>query len=437
MPVGPAPRSAVRLSPVELLSIYLPFRWRRLRARLHRLCVALGSRGVTALRRPPGLHHAATPGGVDQLGGGRARILLIDTAPPRPDRDSGSLRLYSLMRLLTSLGYAVTLYCEEQAPSAEDVERLRAIGVRVLPPAAGYPHWLRDSDIAYCATIVCRYHLAWHWLPLLRHALPGALHVLDTVDLHHLRERREADLRQSTLQRMIAARTRHHELRLIRRADATWVVSAAERDYLARLAPGAQIDVVPNLHDQVTIVAPFDSRNGMLFVGGGRHPPNVDAVSWLLGEIFPRIRARLPDARLHIVGDGIVDAAGIVRDAHPGVTFHDHVADLAPLLAACRVSIAPLRFGAGVKGKVTQALVHGLPVVTTANGAEGLYLEDRTHAMIDDTAPALAAAAVTAHEDPGLWQRLSENGRLIMRQRFSLEGVRDTLAARLPPVEKA
>ena len=436
MPVGPAPRSAVRLSPVEVLRVYLPFRWRRLRARVHRLCVALGSRGISAFRRPPTLQHAAAPDVLDQERQDRAGILLIDTAPPRPDRDSGSLRLHTLMHLLASLGYAVTLYCEEHAPSNDDVERLRAIGVRVLPPATGYPAWLLDPDTSYSATIVSRYHLAWHWMPLLRQALPQSLHILDTVDLHHLRERREADLHHSALRRTISALTRHHEMRMIRSADATWVVSAAERDYLLALAPNAQIDVVPNLHEHVDSVAPFAARHGLLFVGGGRHPPNVDAISWLLREIFPRIRERLPDIRLHIVGDGIADAAGIVQDDCPGVTFHGHVPDLAPLLATCRISIAPLRFGAGVKGKVTQALVHGLPVVTTSTGAEGLHLDNRTHAMIEDTVSALVTATVAAHEDPALWQRLSDNGRLVMRQRFSLDRVRDTLAARLPPVAK-
>ncbi|MCD9095852.1 glycosyltransferase [Luteimonas fraxinea] len=344
--------------------------------------------------------------------------------------------MYTLMQLLVSLGYAVTLYCEDEAPSAEDVERLRAIDVHVLFPVDGYPHWLLDATTPYSAIIVCRYHLAWHWMPLLRHALPHALQILDTVDLHHLRERREAYLHQSALRRTIAAQTRRHEMRMIRHADATWVVSTAERDYLHDLVPDAQIDVVPNLHDYVDCIAPFDGRSGLLFVGGGRHPPNIDAITWLLREIFPRIRAQLPDVHLHVVGDGIVEAAGIVRERHPGVMFHGHVPDLASLLATCRISIAPLRFGAGVKGKVTQALVHGLPVVTTPIGAEGLQLESRTHAMIEDAASALASAAVDLHENPALWQRLSDNGRLIMRQRFSLDQVRATLAARLPAPTK-
>lgn len=436
MPVGPAPRSTVRLSPLESLSVYLPFQSRRLHARLHRLCVALASRGVSALRRPAGPPAVAMP--ITRAGehSDSPGILLIDTAAPRPDRDSGSLRLHTLMRLLVSLGYVVTLYCEEQAPSTEDAERLRSIGVRVLPPEPGSPQWLFEDSSRYCATITCRYHLAWPWMPLLRRALPQALHILDTVDLHHLREQREADLHRSTLRRVISALTRRHEMRAIRRADATWVVSTTERDYLFDLLPDTQIDVVPNLHESVEHVASFEERDGLLFVGGGRHPPNADAVAWLLREILPLIRARLPAVQLHVVGTGIADAAGIVRGAHPGVTFHDHVPDLAPLLANCRVSIAPLRFGAGVKGKVTQALVHGLPVVTTPNGAEGLHLEPGIHAMVVDTASALADAAVAAHEDAALWRRLSDNGRRIMRQRFSLDTVRNTLAARLPPTAR-
>ncbi len=119
----------------------------------------------------------------------------------------------------------------------------------------------------------------------------------------------------------------------------------------------------------------------------------MDAVRWLLSEIFPRIRERLPDAQLHLVGAGLAEAIQSQQMICPGVSFHGHVPQMAPLLHACRVSLAPLRFGAGVKGKISEALAYGLPVVTTPEGAEGMYLRSGMDALISRDAEDLAGQA--------------------------------------------
>lgn len=360
------------------------------------------------------------------------RILIVDMEPPRPDRDSGSVRCQNLMRLLVSLGYAVTLHCEARAPTPGEVDELHAIGVDTSPRAGADPRWLAENPDDYCATIVCRYHLGLAWLPLLRELLPHCLHVLDTVDLHHLRELREAELRGNAGLLAAAAATRRLELKAVRLADLAWVVSPTERDCLQEQAPGVRIEVIPNLHAPVEDVAPFAGRNGFMFVGGGRHPPNLDAAEWLLQDIFPRIRQRLGDARLHLVGPGLAEALRVDPHAYPGVSFHGHLPTLAPLLSSCRVSLAPLRFGAGVKGKVSEAMAHGLPVVTTANGAEGMHLRAGIDALIGTDAATIAEAAVRVHEDPDVWQRLSDNGRQIVLRHFSLQSAREKLSALLP-----
>ncbi len=158
----------------------------------------------------------------------------------------------------------------------------------------------------------------------------------------------------------------------------------------------------------------------------------MDAVRWLLSEIFPRIRERLPDAQLHLVGAGLAEAIQSQQMICPGVSFHGHVPEMAPLLHACRVSLAPLRFGAGVKGKISEALAYGLPVVTTPEGAEGMYLRSGMDALISRDAEDLARQAVCAHEDLEVWQRLSDNGQQIIKQHFSLHSTRAALAAMLP-----
>ncbi|MCO5545553.1 glycosyltransferase [Xylella fastidiosa] len=442
MSVDSVSRKHDRIPFIRFLGVYLLFQWRRQCARLHRARIALYSRrfgqwiqlraAVSADQSAPPSVAAVVPASATQTPTNTRCILLIDTVPPRPDRDSGSLRCHHLMHLMVCMGYNVVLHCQERMPSAAEIMALRAIGVTTTAVAGGFPSWLLTNPERYCAVVVCRYHLGLSWLPLLRTFVPDSLCILDTVDLHHLREQREAELRNLSGLRAAAAITRCHELHAISCADLVWVVSPVERDYLARLLPQARVEVVPNMHDMVETIPPFVSRHGFLFVGGSRHPPNVDAVRWLLSEIFPRIRERLPDAQLHLVGAGLAEAIQSQQMICPGVSFHGHVPQMAPLLHACRVSLAPLRFGAGVKGKISEALAYGLPVVTTPEGAEGMYLRSGMDALISRDAEDLARQAVCAHEDLEVWQRLSDNGQQIIKQHFSLHSTRAALAAMLP-----
>ncbi|HHW4680862.1 MAG TPA: glycosyltransferase, partial [Xylella taiwanensis] len=334
MSVDTVSRKHDRIPFTRFLGVYLPFQWRRQCARLHRARIALYSRRLGPLiRRRADISAAASvPVSVTPVVPARAAqgpngryILIIDTVPPRPDCDSGSLRCHHVMRLMVSLGYKLVLHCEERLPSAAEVMELRAIGVETTSVAGGFPSWLVTNAERYCAVIVCRYHLGLSWLPLLRALLPHSLCILDTVDLHHLREQREAELRNLTGLRAAAAVTRRRELHAISHADLVWVVSPTEREYLAMLLPEARIEVIPNIHDMVENIPPFKSRNGFLFVGGSRHPPNIDAVHWLLREIFPRIREHLPDAQLHLVGAGLAEAMRSHEAACHGVSFHGHV----------------------------------------------------------------------------------------------------------------
>ena len=136
------------------------------------------------------------------------------------------------------------------------------------------------------------------------------------------------------------------------------MVSEVERTLLAQDAPGERVEVLSNLHRPAPPGPGPEARRDLLFVGGFRHPPNVDAVRWFVGEVFPRLRAARPDLRFHCIGDDVPDAVARLA-TQPGVVIHGHVADLQPWLDGCRVSVAPLRYGAGVKGKVNQALALG------------------------------------------------------------------------------
>src|SRR5690606_6217561 len=177
---------------------------------------------------------------------------------------------------------------------------LQQLGVEAwhLPHAPPIPAWLRDHGKRFDTVLVCRHYVMRELLPLLRRHAPQARLVLDTVDLHYLRERRGAEMMGDAAAKRGADRTRTLELDVIARSDATLVVSQAERDLLAQDAPQATVEVLSNLHRIGGSGLPFAQRRDLLFVGGFRHPPNADAVHWFVSDVWPLVRMREPSLQL-------------------------------------------------------------------------------------------------------------------------------------------
>ncbi|MGH2859459.1 MAG: glycosyltransferase [Solirubrobacteraceae bacterium] len=356
--------------------------------------------------------------------GSPLRILVINSEVPSRDRDSGSLRLFRIIEILAGEGHEITLIGREGLPGIERATaELAAIGVEVfpsdpdrmrelgapLPPGRGIdlPRLLRRGR--YDLALVSFFNVAEQYLPLIRAHSPLTRVVIDTVDVHHVRERRGAELNGDPGAVAAAERTRQREQAIYGAADALVAVSEQDAAELRRLAPELPTFVVSNVHQLVGDSPGFDARRGLVFVGGFPHAPNADAVLSFHREAWPLVRAALPDVPLTLVGNR--PPPEIAALAGDGITVTGWVPEVAPLLDAARVSIAPLRYGAGVKGKIGEALSHGLPVVTTSIGAEGMSLVDGEHALVADTAEDFAAAVIQLHRDRKLWERLRTRGR--------------------------
>jgi O-antigen biosynthesis protein len=348
----------------------------------------------------------------------RKRLLMVDVSIPQPDRDSGSLRSFNLMRLMRSLGHEVDFLAENGRLILPYAADLQEAGINVLDlQGRSHPGWFASHHQDYHTVILCRYHLASYWLPLVRH-ISKAKVIFDTVDLHYVRELREAVLRNDPRLFETAKATQRIELSVVERADVTWVVSPVEKTMLRELQPRARVEVLSNLHHASEAPASPTGRSGILFVGGGRHPPNVDAAKWLLKEIFPAIRHRIPQCELHLVGTDLDDALKGC-DIPPGVIIHGHVPDLRPLLERSVVGLAPLRFGAGVKGKINQYMAHGVPTVATSCAIEGMALCAGHDVLVADEVETFADAVARLYHSPTLWRELSDNGRRNVREHFS------------------
>ena len=358
----------------------------------------------------------------------RARALVIEACMITPDQDSGSVRMLAMLELLGELHCQVSFIADNLECRQPYARQLQQAGVEVwhYPYVHSVTQLLEQHGRDYDLILVCRHYIAAPLMQALRRHAPQARLVFDTVDLHYLREERKADLENSASMRAIADQTRTQELGVVRGCDVTLVVSPVEQALLATDAPGADVRILSNIHEPRLAQTGYAERHGLLFIGGFRHPPNIDAVEWFLAEVWPLVRAQQPDITVTIVGSHMPNA--IQALAGPGVNILGYVPDVDPLIDAARVSIAPLRYGAGVKGKINQAMACGLPVVATAAAVEGMAVVVGEEILVADSAAEFAAQVLRLHGDAALWQRVAERGYDNIRQHFSRATAKNALA---------
>ena len=352
------------------------------------------------------------------------RVLVVDAATPMPDQDSGSLRMFNLLALLKSEGHAVTFFCEGRAHHHGYAQALQQAGIEVLyaPFMPNEARFLSQRGGEFDAVILSRHYVATPLLRLVRKHCPRAKVIFDTVDLHFLRERRQAALSHDAALLRQSQSTERAERALIESCDLTWVVSHVEQSLLQASMPNAAIAILSNIHDIPGRAAGFSDRHNLLFIGGFQHPPNVDAVLWFVQAILPLVNRTLPELKLLIVGGKMPST--ITQLASANVEILGFVPDIAPLLAKAKLSIAPLRYGAGVKGKVNMSMAHGLPVIATSAATEGMHCQHDVDVLIADDLEAFATAIVRAYSDSALWLALSDAGLANVKQHFSIDVAR-------------
>jgi glycosyltransferase involved in cell wall biosynthesis len=351
----------------------------------------------------------------------RGRILFVDDRTPTPDRDSGSLTTLDFLRACQRAGYQASFAPEGLAVRERYTADLQRRGVECLyrPYQPSLEAHLQAAGGCYDLIVLLRAPMAIRYLYLARQYAPQAQILFHTVDLHYLREQRQAALENDAGLARAASLTRARELAMILAADCTVVVSQFEKDLLASELPRANVYVFPYVREVAGCRNAYEGRRDILFVGGYDHRPNVDAVRYFVEEVFPRVRARVPGVRFLILGSN--PPAEVLGLAREGVEVVGYVPELAPYLDRCRLSVAPLRYGAGIKGKVVMSLSFGVPAVTTSVAAEGMGLRHGQEVLIADDAPAFADAVVRLYGDKDLWERLSANGLEFVRCRYSPE----------------
>ena len=360
--------------------------------------------------------------------GAARRVLLVEACVLTPDQDSGSVRAWRMIRVMQSMGCKVTFVADNLQHLEPYVSDLQREGVEVLygPQVPSVEGFIEAHGREYEVIVLARYYVASRYIDLVRKCAPGALLVLDTLDLHYLRTRRLAELEGSRSIAQSARSIQEMEIDCIRRVDATWVVSPVEQEVLAREVPQANVMVLTNIHYAVEKAPAFGSRANIMFVGGYRHPPNVDAALFYCREVAPILRERLPGVTTYLIGSNAPST--ITKLAGDGIEVVGYVAQIEEWIDKCRLSVSPLRYGAGVKGKINHSMSRGLPVVATTPSVEGMHLVPGEEILVADEPAAFADAIVRLYTDETLWSRLSLAGIANVRRHFSPEAAGAALA---------
>jgi glycosyltransferase involved in cell wall biosynthesis len=358
------------------------------------------------------------------LTSGQKRILMIDGTYPTPDRDSGSVDTVNFVKIFNELGYSVYFVAtanfkrkELDAISGDAREKLSSAGVVILDDEyqSDIRELIRLKGGYFEIFFLSRVYAGGEFFEDVRTHAPESRIIFNTVDLHGLREMREGQLLGDRAKVIESYRTTEREQYLTRVADVTIVVSAEEAKMLEERVPGAQISVVPLIRDIPGTSVPLAARSDIGFLGGYKHTPNVDAVTYFLDEIWPLIHAQLPAMKFKLMGADM--PAELKARTDPGLVVVGHVDNLQTAFDSLRLTVAPLRFGAGAKGKVVSSLSHGVPCVVTSIASEGMGLQG---VLVADRPDAFASEVVRLYTDDELWRSLSESGLNLMNRNYSL-----------------
>ncbi len=361
---------------------------------------------------------------------GTRRAIVCAPLLPEFDRESGSRRIYHLIEFFLEIGWHVTFVAENPRGGERYIRDLQQKGVAVY---GGPPREMEELirigrfDVA----VIAFWYLAEAYIPLLRRVSPSTRIVVDTIDLHFMRNARrtfrpdERGAAPGRLDNAFADET-VRELNAYAAADAVWTVSPKEATLIADLTNDPSLTYsVPDAEDLTPSTVPFAKRHGILFLGNFRHPPNVEGLEFLCNRVLPRVDERiLREHPLLVVGNALDDRVRRIVGNRPGIRLVGWVPNVNPYIERARITVIPVLHGAGTKRKLLQALMMGTPAVSTTIGAEGLAVRHDEHILIADEPAAFASAMKRLVDDRKLWTRLATSASRLITANHGKESAR-------------
>ena len=365
---------------------------------------------------------------------GKRTILMLDQAIPKYDYSAGDRHTFQYLILLSKLGFQVIYYSRNNTLLEPYTTELIKSGIKILAGFywnhISFKKWLKENGDRIDFAYLHRPDVSISYIDEIRNFTHAKI-IYYPHDLHFLRWERESNVVHDTLMKNKIDLYKKAEFELIDKSDIVHTVGEFETDYLKRKFPNKIVHEVPiYAYDDAYLEAlpPINiiGRKKIMIVGGFGHSPNVDAIDWFIRSIYPNIKAKLSCFNFYIVGSNVPEKILAYQGADVFVTGYVSEAKLKELYAKARVVVAPLRYGAGVKGKVVEALLHGVPLVTTSIGAEG-FSNIGECVEICDEPQIFADRVIRLMKDDKLWLKLAISGRKYIYERFNSRNAENIL----------
>lgn len=352
-------------------------------------------------------------------------ILFLDRYVPQFDKDAGSKSTLSYIKAFLQMGYTVKFLPEDFLRREPYTTVLEQMGVEVLTGSRYIlqaDQWIRDFLKHFDVVFLNRPLTASKYIELLRESTSAAI-LYYGHDLHYTRLMREYALTKDRRTLLEAKKMKVIEYAVMEQADVAYYPSYLEVEEIHKVASHIKARAIPvYVYEKANPEKPLnmEERKDLLFVGGFSHAPNADAVLWFAKEIFPQIQNAIPGIRFQIIGSNPTEEILALHSRQILVRGFVREEELIQAYKNAKMVVAPLRFGAGMKGKVIEALYHQVPLVTTSIGAEGLQNAEQV-LMVEDDAVDFANAVIDLYQKESLLTEQIEKMPAYIKEYFSLE----------------
>ena len=355
-------------------------------------------------------------------------LLIIGYTWPEPHTTAAGSRMMQLIRFFQEQLYAITFASTAtKTEYSKDLETLGIKAQKIILNDSGFDAFVKklDPNILLFDRFFTEEQFGWR----VTEFAPNALRILDTEDLHSLRQVREQLFKNNipfTVEKWLQSDVTKREIAAIYRSDLSLIISTFEIGLLLNevrinknLLVHLPFQLEPISDSQMANWPSFNARKDFICIGNGKHAPNIDAVVWLKQGIWPLIRESLPDAKLHIYGSYLPEQVRQMHHPTSGFYIEGWTKSVEKVMEKHKVNLAPLRFGAGIKGKLIDAMRCGTPSITTSIGAEGMHGECPWGGWVTDDAESFANAAVALYNNTTDWRQSQENGVAIINSLYT------------------
>jgi glycosyltransferase involved in cell wall biosynthesis len=372
------------------------------------------------------------------------QLLIITPNWPAPNYSAAGVRLMQLVEFFKKENYRVTIAstAENSMVKESDFDGIERVSIRLNHSSFDEFVSKLGPDLVLFDRFMTEEQFGWR---VAQH-VPNAVLILDTEDLHSLRDSRERALKEKidfSKKLWLENDMTKREVASIYRSDLSLIISSYEMKLLTEATNVCEALLLhlPFMVDQQDASVmeewtSFEDRKDFVFIGFGGHAPNIDAISYLNTTVWPLVRAALPEANLNIYGGNLPKKVYQMHNPEAGLLIKGWVEDAKKVIGAARVMLAPLRFGAGLKGKLVDAMRYGTPSVTTSIGAEGMHDALEWNGIVCDDAKSLAIAAIESYQNEMAWKSYQKNGLQILKQLYEKERHEKRLKATLTQLQE-